>query len=36
MHVDAYVEPGSRPKWDQTTLQDAWDIFWDQVDTRRT
>jgi hypothetical protein len=33
---DAVVEPEKRPKWAQTTLQDARDIVGDQTDTRRT
>jgi hypothetical protein len=30
------LEPESRPKWNQTTLQDAGDLVGDPTDTRRT
>jgi hypothetical protein len=33
---DAVVEPEKRPKWAQTTLQDAGDLIGDPADTRRT
>ena len=36
VHVDGDVELEPRPKWAQTTLQDAGDLFGDPVDTRRT
>jgi hypothetical protein len=35
-HSDAVAEPEQRPKWAQTTLQDAGDLVGDPVDTRRT
>jgi hypothetical protein len=35
-HPDAVVEPEQRPKWAQTTLQDAGDLVGDPADTRRT
>jgi hypothetical protein len=35
-HPDADAEPEQRPKWAQTTLQDAGDLVSDPVDTRRT
>jgi hypothetical protein len=36
VHPDADVELEPRPKWAQTTLQDAGDLVGDPVDTRRT
>jgi hypothetical protein len=36
VHPDADVEPEKRPKWAQTTLQDAGDLVGDPTDTRRT
>jgi hypothetical protein len=36
VHLDAYAEPEQRPKWAQTTLQDAGDLVGDPADTRRT
>jgi hypothetical protein len=35
-HPDAVAEPEKRPKWAQTTLQDAGDLVGDPTDTRRT
>jgi hypothetical protein len=35
-HLDAIVELEQRPKWAQTTLQDAGDLVGDPTDTRRT
>jgi hypothetical protein len=35
-HLDAVVEPKKRPKWAQTTLQDAGDLVGDPTDTRMT
>jgi hypothetical protein len=35
-HPDAVAEPEQRPKWAQTTLQDAGDLIGDPTDTRRT
>jgi hypothetical protein len=35
-HPYAVVEPEQRPKWAQTTLQDAGDLVGDPTDTRRT
>ena len=35
-HLDAIVELEQRPKWAQTTLQDAGDLVGDPNDTRRT
>jgi hypothetical protein len=35
-HPYAVVEPEKRPKWAQTTLQDAGDLVGDPVNTRRT
>jgi hypothetical protein len=35
-HPDAVAEPKQRPKWAQTTLQDAGDLVGDPPDTRRT
>jgi hypothetical protein len=35
-HPDAVAEPEKRPKWAQTTLQDAGDLVGDPADTRRT
>ena len=35
-HPDAIAEPEQRPKWAQTTLQDARDLVGDPADTRRT
>jgi hypothetical protein len=35
-HPDAVSEPEQRPKWAQTTLQNAWDLIGDPTDTRRT
>jgi hypothetical protein len=34
-HQDAVAEPEKRSKWAQITLQDAWDVAGDSVDTRR-
>jgi hypothetical protein len=36
LHQDADAEIEKRPKWAQTTLQDAWDLIGDPNDTRRT
>jgi hypothetical protein len=35
VHQDVDAEPQQRPKWAQTTLQDAGDLVGDAVDTRR-
>jgi hypothetical protein len=35
-HPDVVVEPEQRPKWAQTTLQDAGNLVGDPADTRRT
>jgi hypothetical protein len=35
-HPDVVAEPEQRPKWAQTTLQDAGDLVGDPYDTRRT
>jgi hypothetical protein len=35
-HLDAVAELEHRPKWENTTLQDAGDLIGDPVDTRRT
>jgi hypothetical protein len=35
-HPNALAEPEQRPKWAQTTLQDAGDLVGDPTDTRRT
>jgi hypothetical protein len=35
-HPDAIAEPEQRPKWAQTTLQDAGDLVGDLANTRRT
>jgi hypothetical protein len=35
-HPDAVAKPEKRPKWAQTTLQDAGDLVGDPADTRRT
>jgi hypothetical protein len=36
VHPNADAEPQQRPKWAQTTLQDAGDLVGDSADTRRT
>ena len=36
MHGDADVDPESRPKWAQNTLQDVGDLVGNPTDTRRT
>jgi hypothetical protein len=36
VHPNANTEPEQRPKWAQTTLQDAGDLVGDPVNTRRT
>jgi hypothetical protein len=36
IQLDAIAEPEQRPKWEQTTLQDARDIVGDLADTKRT
>jgi hypothetical protein len=35
-HLDAVAEPEQRPKWEQTTLQDARDLVGDPVNNKRT
>jgi hypothetical protein len=35
-HLDGVAEPEQRPKWAQTSLQDAGDLIGDPADTRRT
>jgi hypothetical protein len=35
-HLDVVAEPEQRPKWAQTTLQDAGDLVGDLANTRRT
>jgi hypothetical protein len=35
VYEDAYVEPETRPKWAQTTLQNAGDLVGDPTNTRR-